>query len=237
MTEVAQENTLAEENTGAVGQVSSPTTMVETKFTFKQRTIKDENGKEIGKAKKQPALVANLPQPTKTTIAQVLQSEDPAYAKLSQLFLDTIHGIVRDQAKSQLDEVIEGFGMDDKTVTADNLDYDKLDLIYIANLEPAQRGARAITEEEFNTFFEDYANVMVVATGKPLEKIKNHIEIFRKPARVRNAKEMLQVLLMQLDLYITKTAALEDTGEVATRLRARFAKWLEEEEKFDTSIL
>lgn len=219
------------------GADAPATTMVETKFNFKQRTIKDENGKEIGKAKKQPSLIVNLPQPTKKTIVQVLESEDPAHSKLQALFMDTIYGIVRDQAKAQLDEVIDSFGMEDRTVTADNLDYDKLDLIYISNLEPAQRGARAISEEEWNAFFEDYTNVMVQATGKPLEKIKNHIDLFRKPTRIRNAKDMLQVLVQQLDIYLTKSGQLDETGEAAARIRAKFSKWAEEEEKFDPSIL
>ena len=225
------------EDTNTQESQESSTTMVETKFNFKQRTIKDENGKEIGKAKKQPSLIVNLPQPTKKTIVQVLESDDPAHSKLQALFMGTIYGIVRDQGKAQLDEVIDGFGMEDRTVTADNLDYDKLDLIYISNLEPAQRGARAISEEEWNAFFEDYTNVMVQATGKPLEKIKNHIDLFRKPTRIRNAKDMLQVLVQQLDIYLTKSGQLEDTGEAAARIRVKFSKWAEEEEKFDPSIL
>lgn len=229
MTEQTQDNTAVSEQ--------GPTTMVETKFNFKQRAIKDEGGKEIGKAKKQPPLIVNLPQPTKATIVAVLQSEDPAHAKLQALFLDSIYDIVRSQAKLQLDDVIDSFGIEDKTVTADHLDYDKLDLVYIANLEPAQRGARAISEEEWTAFFEDYTSVMVAATGKPLEKIQNHINLFRKPTKIRNAKDMLQVLVQQLDIYITKTGNLEDTGEAASRIRSKFAKWAEEEEKFDPSIL
>ena len=231
---------MTDENTQAPAPAASnalPVAMVETKFNFKQRTIRDENGKEIGKAKKQPSLITNLPQPTKEAIVAVLESEDPGYAKLQSLFMDTIYGIVRDQAKAQLDDVIDSFGMEDRTVTADNLDYDKLDLVYISNLEPAQRGARAISDDEWNAFYEDYTNVMVAATGKPLEKIKNHIELFRKPTRIRNAKDMLQVLVQQLDIYLTKSGQLEDTGEAAARIRAKFAKWSEEEEKFDPSIL
>lgn len=213
------------------------TQTVATKFNFKARTIKDENGKEIGKAKKQPALEVGLPQPTTEEVVAILTSEDPAFAKVKNLLTEAIQAIVRDQAKGQLDEVIDGYGMEDKTVTAESLDYDKLDLLYIANLPPAQRGVRPISEEDMEAFFQDYMQVMVAATGKPETKIKNHIEHFRKPTRIKSAKDMLQVLVQQLDIYLASSASLEDTGEAASRLRAKFDKWASEDEKFDIEAL
>lgn len=213
------------------------TQTVTTKFNFKARTIKDENGKELGKAKKQPSLELGLPQPTTEEVIAILSSEDPGYAKVKILLTDTIQSIIREQAKAQLDDVIEGFGMDDKTVTAENLDYDKLDLLYIANLPPAQRGARPISEEDMDAFYQDYMQVMVAATGKSEVKIKNHVEHFRKPTRIKSAKDMLQILVQQLDIYLASSASLEDTGEAASRIRAKFDKWSKEDEFFDASAL
>lgn len=212
--------------------------MIATKFNFKTRTIKDENGKEIGKTKKQPSLEVQLPQPTVEEVVSILQSQDEAHAKVKELILDGIYGIVRDQAKAQLDEVIDSFGTDDtKTVSVETLDFDKLDLIYIANLPPAQRGARAIPEEDWEAFFSDYLQVMVAATGKPENKIKNHLEHFKKPTRIKQNKEILAVLIDQLDVYMASAANIEETAECAGRVRAKFDKWMKEDDKFDVTAL
>jgi hypothetical protein len=198
--------------------------LIPTKFNFKARTIKDENGKEIGKSKKQPALEANLPQPTIEEVVAIV--------------MDSIYSGVRDQAKAQLDEYIDSMDPnEDKTVTADVLDYDKLDIVYIANLPPAQRGARAIPEEDWEAFFQDYLQVMVSVTGKPEANIKNHLEHFKKPTRIKQAKEILAVLVEQLDVYMASSSNIEETGECSARVRGKFAKWLEEDTKFDVSAL
>lgn len=212
--------------------------LINTKFSFKSRTIKDENGKEIAKTKKQPALEVQLPQPTTEEVVAILQSQDEAHAKVKELILDGIYSIVRDQAKAQLDEVIDSFGTDDsKTVSVENLDFDKLDLIYIANLPPSQRGTRAIPEEDWEAFFGDYLQVMVAATGKQESKIKNHLEHFKKPTRIKSSKDILAVLVDQLDIYIASSANIEETGECAQRIRSKFDKWLKEDDKFDVAAL
>lgn len=213
------------------------TQTVATRFNFKTRTIKDENGKELGKAKKQPSLDIGLPQPTNEEVVALLSSNDPAHAKVKNLITDAIYSIVRDQAKAQFDDIIDGYGMEDKTISASDLDYDKLDLTYIANLPPAQRGVRPISEEDMEAFYQDYMQVMVATTGKAETKIKNHIEHFRKPNRIKAAKDMLQVLVQQLDIYLASSQSLEDTGEAASRIRAKFEKWASEEEKFDIEAL
>lgn len=212
--------------------------LINTKFSFKSRTIKDESGKEIAKTKKQPALEVQLPQPTTEEVVLILQSQDEAHAKVKELILDGIYSIVRDQAKAQLDEVIDSFGTDDsKTVSVENLDFDKLDLIYIANLPPSQRGTRAIPEEDWEAFFGDYLQVMVAATGKQESKIKNHLEHFKKPTRIKSSKDILAVLVDQLDIYIASSANIEETGECAQRIRSKFDKWLKEDDKFDVTAL
>lgn len=224
------------------------TQSIETKFNFKARKITDDAGKEIGKTKKQPALIVNLPVPTDADVVAYLSAQDDVDAdgkktnspgnKVRDLLRDAIQSIVRDQAKGQLDDVIDSFGVDDsKTITADSLDFDKLSLEYIATLPPAQRGARAISEEDFEAFFADYMAVMVATTGKPETKIANHIGHFKKPTRVKGNKDVLGVLIDQLDVYLASAANVEDTGEVANRIRSKFDKWLKEDDKFDASAL
>jgi len=231
------------------------TQAVETKFNFKARKI-EEDGKEIGKTKKQPPLTVALPQPSVEEIIAYLQRPDQVAKekkkvdgkevevdtivvdKVKQLIIDEIQEIVRSQAKAQLDDLIDSFGADEtKTVSAESIDYDKLSLEYIANLPPAQRGARAIPEEDWKAFFQDYMQVMVAATGKPELKIKNHLDLFQKPTKAKQNKEALAVLVDQLNVYTTATQNLEDTAECVQRLQNKFQKWIDEDSKLDVTAL
>ena len=204
------------------------TQAINTKFNFKARKITDSEGKEIGKTKKQPALTVALPIPTDQEIVDALclpdvevapkkEGEAPTFEvpKVKQLIRDAIADIVRSQAKSQLDDVIDSFGNDEtKTITADSLDFDKLSLQYIAELPPAQRGARAIPDEDWD-----------------------HIELFKKPTKAKQNKDALSVLVDQLDVYMTASANIEDTADCAQRLRGKFDKWIKEEDKLDLNAL
>jgi len=231
------------------------TQAVSTKFNFKARKIEEE-GKEIGKTKKQPPLTVALPQPTVEEMVAYLQRPDHTVKatkkiegkdvevdevvvdKVKQLIVDAIQEIVRDQAKGQLDELIDSFGADEtKVLTAESIDYDKLSLEFIANLPPAQRGARAIPEEDWKAFFQDYMQVMVAATGKPEMKIKNHLDLFQKPTKAKQNKEALAVLVDQLNVYMTATQNLDDTAECVQRLQNKFQKWIDEDAKLDVSAL
>jgi hypothetical protein len=224
------------------------TQAVDTKFNFKARKIVDEQGKELGKAKKQPALVVAIPVPTDAEVVAYLSDPDEVDGegkkvnsvgnKVRDLLRESFASIIRDQAKSQLDEVIDSFGLDDsKTVGADAIDFDKLSLEYIATLPPAQRGTRAISDEDFEAFFADYLAVMVATTGKSEIKIMNHIGHFKKPLRLKNSKDALSLMVDQLDVYLATSANIEETGEVANRLRGKFSKWLTEDDKLDLEAL
>lgn len=221
------------------------TQSIETKFNFKSRKITDTEGKEIGKTKKQPSLTVGLPQPTAEELIGYLSLQDTTndkgevlVDKKKALVLEAIQDMVRAQAKNQLDELIDSFGTDETmTVSAENIDYDKLSLEYIANLPPAQRGARAIPDEDWEAFYADYLQVMVAATGKPEAKIKNHLDLFKKPTRVKNNKDALAVLVEQVDVYLTASPNVDDTAECAGRLRSKFAKWADEDSKLDLTSL
>lgn len=227
------------------------TQAIETKFNFKARKITDAEGKEVGKTKKQAPLVVAIPVPTDQEIVDALMVPDIEVApkkegdpvtyevpKVKQLIRDAIADIVRAQAKSQLDDVIDAFGADEtKNVSASDIDFDKLSIEYIANLPPAQRGARAIPDEDWEAFYQDYMQVMVAATGKPETKIKTHIELFKKPTRAKQNKDALSVLVDQLDVYLTASQNLDDTGDCAARLRSKFDKWVKEDDKLDVSAL
>ena len=198
------------------------------KFNFKSRRITDENGNEIGRTKKQPSLTVDLPVPSSDEVISMLQ----AGGAEAVLLMTQIGDIVYQAARGQFDEVIEQFGDDDsKEVTADMLNYDQLSISYLANLPPSSRGVQAISDEEWQAFFEDYLAVMVAATGKTEDRIKNHINLFKKPQKAKANKEVLKVLVDQLDIYLASSGNLEDTGTCAVRIRDRFNKWISEPEK------
>ena len=198
------------------------------KFNFKSRRITDENGNEIGRTKKQPSLTVDLPVPTTDEVIAMLQ----AGGAEAVLLMTQISDIIYQAARGQFDEVIEQFGDDDsKEVTADMLNYDQLSISYLANLPPSSRGVQAISDEEWQAFFEDYLAVMVAATGKTEDRIKNHINLFKRPQKAKANKEVLKVLVDQLDIYLASSGNLEDTGTCAVRIRDRFNKWISEPEK------
>jgi len=198
------------------------------KFNFKSRRITDENGNEIGRTKKQPSLTVDLPVPSTDEVIAMLHSGGAEAVLLMTQIGDTIY----QAARGQFDEVIEQFGDDDsKEVTADMLNYDQLSISYLANLPPSSRGVQAVSDEEWQAFFEDYLAVMVAATGKTEDRIKNHINLFKKPQKAKANKEVLKVLVDQLDIYLASSGNLEDTGTCAVRIRDRFNKWIAEPEK------
>ena len=198
------------------------------KFNFKSRRITDEAGNEIGRTKKQPSLTVDLPVPSTDEVITMLQAGGAEAVLLMTQIGDTIY----QAARGQFDEIIEQFGDDDsKEVTADMLNYDQLSISYLANLPPSSRGVQAISDEEWQAFFEDYLAVMVAATGKTEDRIKNHINLFKKPQKAKANKEVLKVLVDQLDIYLASSGNLEDTGTCAVRTRDRFNKWISEPEK------
>jgi hypothetical protein len=195
------------------------------KFNFKSRAIKDENGNEIGRTKKQPSVECDLPI---LSVDEIIASLNNG-GKEAELIQDAVAQIIVGAARNQFDDIIEAFGQDsDQEVQVSMLDFDKLTLAYVASIPPSQRGSTAITEEDWTAFFEDYLQVMVAATGKEESRIKNHINLFKKPQKAKANKEVLRVLVDQLDIYLVSSANLEDTGVCASRIRGKFDKWLTE---------
>lgn len=195
------------------------------KFNFKKRIVKDESGAIIATIAKKPSIEVGLPVLSTAGILEILQAEA---SKESELILDAVSNIFYLAARAQFDDVIENLTDPDGEVTGAQLDFDKLTLSYIANLPKSARGAAAISDEEWTFFFTDYLAVMVAATGKEEKRISNQIEHFKKPQRVKANGKVLEVLVDQLNIYITKTAALEDTGTCADRLLTKFNKWIED---------
>jgi hypothetical protein len=193
------------------------------KFNFKKRTIKDENGQTIGEIAKKPSIEVALPVLSTAGVIEALQ----AGGKEAEVILDAVNFVFYQAARQQFDDVIENMTNPDDEVKASDLNFDKLQLSYLANLPPATRGGAAISEDEWNFFFSDYLSVMVAATGKEERRIANQIEHFKKPNRCKANQAVLEVLVDQLSIYITKSANIEDTAQAAERLMGKFQGWID----------
>lgn len=222
----------------------------EFKFTFKSRKLKDEQGREVGEAFKPEPVIASIPVPTAALLIQYLQQPDPVKGedgkvaeatvaqKVKQLILDTIHALIKDQGKDQLDSVLEEMDLrNPRPLALTDLDFDKLSLEVIALIEPARRGAVALSDDDYNSFFEDYTQVMSQAAGLEEKKIKAHLDIFKAPTKIKSRKDMLEVMLERLAVYATKTSKLEENMAVYARLQTKFDKWFNEEDKIDLAAL
>ncbi len=199
------------------------------KFNFKSRTIRSEDGQVLGRSKKQPSVECEIPALAADEIISYLQAGD---TKEAALITEAVARIIIDAAREQFDEIIEAFGEDDsKEVSASMLDYSKLSLEYVASIPPTQRSSSALSDEDWEAFFTDYLAVMVAATGKTEDKIKNHINLFKKPTKAKANKEVLQVLVDQLNIYMASSANLEDNGTCAARISDKFTRWIAEPEK------
>lgn len=199
-------------------------------FHFKARTIRDEAGNPIAKSKKQPSMTVGIKMPTASELVDVLQRG----GKEAELVIAGVQQLIYQQARSQLDEVIESFGNDaEKVVTANDLDHSKLTLEYIASIPPTQRGGATISDEEWLAWYQHYTEVMAAATGKEASKLAKHVEIFKAPQRYKTNKEVLAVMLEQLQVYAATAGeeALEEHGDCVSRLTTKFDKWLNTEEK------
>lgn len=194
------------------------------KFNFKKRTVKDENGQVIGEISKKPSIEVALPVLSAQGVMDILNSGS---TKEAEVILDAVNFVFYQAARQQFDDVIENMTNPDDEVKASDLNFDKLQLSYLANLPPATRGGAAISEDEWNFFFQDYLAVMVAATGKEERRIANQIEHFKKPNRCKANQAVLEVLVDQLSIYITKSANIEDTAQAAERLMGKFQGWID----------
>ena len=101
----------------------------------------------------------------------------------------------------------------------------------IANMPKSERGAPDIPDEVWNTFFEDYKNVLV-STGKEVQRVAKHVVLFKSHFRTcKYDKPALSILKDNLNLWAAKTEAMEDNAECYQFLTDRLDKYLKAEEK------
>jgi hypothetical protein len=260
-----QYETPTEANTGAGAATTDNTPQQDTsniingkefKYFFKTPTIKDENGKEIGKGKKHPDVKAVLPVPTPVDIINylshsgevdkvdtgeknkdgtpVIKEVPTAAAKVARLIMEGVEDMVFQAGRAQINDWLEK--NQDKNPDAQFsptlFDLSKVGLEYIATLERGQRGAWAPSEDDLKAFCEDYTMIFVNEINYDPKKVKVHCDQFEKGlAKLKNDKPAVKKMQEFLNVWATKTSNMEVNADTYEWLQNRAKKYLAAEEK------
>lgn len=172
------------------------TEMKVTTFNFKA-------DKKLGTPKRTP-LQLQVPYPTLERVIDALSEEKQA-AYILSLINDDVTKAVRDQINDET-KPVDG---------QDKLDYQKLDLAFLANQPVGERRGGGIAKETWEAFSANYIEIMAAVTGKNPEQVQNAATLFvKRLAPVKTHKPTLQVLLDQLNLWFTNTKDQEEFQEV-----------------------
>lgn len=207
------------------------------KFHFKKEKLRDENGKEVGEGKKLPTAELFLPVPKSSYLIDILQDTTDKYSKERALLLDAVSDVVYGVARGQINAFREVPANKETPITMSVLNLEKLDWTAIANMPKGERGSSVPSDEDIKAFLESYLEVMPAATGKTKEKIENHVALFTaKFKKQRGQKELLEVMLSALSIYVTTMAesqpdALDDHAPVIEYFQAMLERYMKAEEK------
>lgn len=226
---------MTEQAATTVPQEQPTGTQTSASFSFHFRTdkVRDDEGKVIGTGRKHPTIEAVLPIPTYTNLIEQLQ----AGGKEAEVILDSVKAMIYAAGRDQIDSWRESNGLDkDFNVTA--FDLGKLTLTAIANTPKADRASAAISDEDWTAFLNDYTHVMVQTVGYDANKVKLHVTHLKvQLRRVKNDKPSVQKLLEFLNIWASKSEALDDHVECYNDLVKRANKYIKAEEKDLSSAL
>jgi hypothetical protein len=202
-------------------------------YFFKTETLKDEEGKEIGKGKKHPDVKVAVPVPSIEEVITFLAAADGTKeAKVRDLIMDQIADAIFLAGRAQINEFRDA--NPDKEFAATNMDAAKLSLQVIAETPKGQRGAWSPSDDDFKAFNELYTNVLVHKVSYDPKKTKTHTDHWKNGmAKVKNNKPVVGKLAEFLTVFAANCEE-EDMKEIEqtyTWLSNRAAKYLKAEEK------
>jgi hypothetical protein len=213
----------------------APAGMKNEVFHFRKEKVTDESGQEIGEVFKHPSVTIPLPLVTKELVLEIFSAPsegDGNRATEQKYILDTLYDQIYLQAREQINEAREA-QKDNKEfrVTADVLDYNKLNITALANMPASERGNK-ISEEDIKAFIADYVAIMPAALQKEASKIKAQAGLLEKGLRtVKTDKKVLEVMGQVLQVWAGTTTALEEHQSVYEMLKGRIDKWSKAEPK------
>lgn len=197
-------------------------------YHFKKEKIKNADGTVIGEGKKLPSVKVSLPVPNAQGLLEIVSHG----GKELGLVLDLMAEAVFDQGRTLVNEF-----------RAKNADAEikpetfaqwaaQLTFPFIASIPRGERKGLGISEDDWKDFGADYVAVMPAVTGKDLDRINKHVQLFQKKFYpCRNDKKALTVLHEMLLLWAVNTSSMEDNETVYNYLKERVETLLKEEEK------
>ncbi len=195
-------------------------------FHFKKEKIKNAAGEVIGEGKKHPSFAEELPVPSPEGLLDIIS----AGGKGLELLIECVSNEVFGQAKELVKQLRAA--SPELEVKAGMVDQAKLEWEFMANIPKAERKGLGISDEDFDSFFDDYRSIMPKVTGKDLDRIEKHVAIFKKRlSSVKNDKKALGILKDMLLLWAGNTGSMEENQEVYDYLLKRAETLLAEEEK------
>lgn len=210
------------------------TALTPVSFHFKVEKLRDEKGVVVGEGKKLPKADLHLPVPTKARLAEILLAEGEEFAKERKLLEDAVLDVVYGVARGQINAFREIEANKDTPITQSVLNLDKLDWTAIANMPKGERGTSVPSDEDLQSFYDSYLQVMPAAADKAKEKIENHIVLFKaKFKKQRSQKDLLEVFRNALAVYSTNVSdeVLEDQLPVVEYFSNMLERYLKSEEK------
>lgn len=153
---------------------------------------------------KRPTVELALPYPTKDTIVAMFQDE-----KQTAILMDLVNSLIEQHAREQVGDEKNPVNKQEE------LDLSKLTIDFISKIPPGERRGGGIAKETWETFYTDYVEVMVAATGKAKENVENAGKIFLARLQpVKTQKKILAFLEQQLAHWFTSSQQQEELGEV-----------------------
>jgi len=198
----------------------------ELEYHFKKEKIRNAEGDVIGEGKKLPSVKLGLSILTPEGLLEVIQ----AGGKELELLMDAVEEITYNAGRDLINDLRAK--NPEKDIEPSMIDLAKLAWSVIANIPRAERRGLGLSDEDWESFAADYRSIMPKATGKDVDRIEKHIQLFKKKFYpCRNHKKALGVLADMLSLWAVSSSTMEDNKEVYEYLKGRVDVLLAEEEK------
>jgi hypothetical protein len=178
-------------------------------FSFRS---KEENGVKT----KRETLKFDIPHITWTGLTQALSS-DP---KVREFMISVVNNEIDNAVRAQLND-------NEKLSKAEELDYTKLNLVYLANQPKSERAGNGISQDTWKAFQQDYISVMPALINRSAEQIATAAKVFTQRLQpVKTNKPVLSKLEEYLTVWFTNTETPEDFADVFTFLSEKIKVFL-----------
>ena len=194
----------------------------EVTFFFREPTqkMKDSNKEEgLPEPIKRQAVSIALPLLTKEQVLEILMSDSEADAKAQELIVEQVNSVLAAEVRSQLDELPTY-----EEVDVSKIDFSKVNFVALANTPRATRSGGGISDETWEEFATDFANVITTTTSTTAEQAKKVVTLLTKRLKdVSKQETVLNKLGEYLDTWFTQTSEASQTSlaQVYERLSKR----------------